>query len=97
MFVNTDAVSSLAENIDTGNNNIKNALDNVTSAMNRLKGAWGGAAGEKAASLFYALNDGCIEVQRLAISDYANFLRQRISSGYEQVETANTALSDAFK
>mgnify|MGYP001161684225 CR=1 FL=1 len=97
MFVNTDEVTSLAGNIDTSNNNITNALDNVTSAMNRLKGAWGGAAGEKAATLFNALNSGCIEVQRLAIADYANFLRQRVASGYEQVESANTALSDAFK
>lgn len=97
MFVNTDEVTSLAGNIDTSNNNIANALDNVTSAMNRLKGSWNGAAGERAAALFNELNSRCIDVQRLAISDFANFLRQRVASGYEQVETANTKLSDAFK
>lgn len=97
MFVNTGEVATLASSIDTANNNINNALSDVTSAMSALKNAWGGEAGEKAISMFNALNTNCIEVQRLAISDYANFLRQRVASGYEQVETANMSLSDAFK
>ena len=97
MFVNTGEVVTLASSIDAANNNINNALNDVTSAMNALKSAWGGEAGEKAISMFNALNTNCIEIQRLVISDYANFLRQMVAFGYEQIESANTSLSDAFK
>lgn len=97
MFVNTAEVLLLAENINEINNNISNALEKVTSAMNSLNGSWSGAAGERAVSMFNSINSGCIEVQRVAIADYANFLKQRISGGYEQIETINISLSDAFK
>lgn len=97
MFVNTDEVASLAGNIETLNNNITSALDNVTDSIRRLNNSWSGQAGEKAVSLFNALNNGNIETQRLAIADYANFLKLRVSDGYEKVETANISLSDAFK
>ena len=93
----TAEVLSLAENINAINNNISNALEKVTSAMNSLNGSWSGAAGERAVSMFNSINSGCIEVQRVAIADYANFLKQRISGGYEQIETINISLSDAFK
>lgn len=97
MFVNTGEVTTLATNIDTSNNNITNALTEVTSAMNSLKGAWGGAAGEQAIALFSSLQENCIDAQRVAITNYANFLRQCVATGYEQVETVNISLSDAFK
>lgn len=97
MKVNTEEVMLLASSVETTNNNITTALERVTSAMKSLNNSWSGAAGEKVVSRFNAINSGCIEVQRLAVADYANFLKIRVSAGYEQVETANTSLSDAFK
>ena len=97
MKVNTEEVMLLASSIETTNNSITTALEKVNAAMKSLNNSWSGAAGEKVVSRFNAINSGCIEMQRLAVIDYVNFLKIRVSSGYEQVETVNISLSDAFK
>ncbi len=97
MFVDTDRVNALANAIDAKNEELNDALFNVTSSMKSLQGAWSGAAGEQVLALFNRINEECIEAQRLVIADYANFLRMRIAAGYEYVESTNTSLSDAFK
>lgn len=97
MEVNTGEVLSLSESIRSINGNISSAYEAVTSAMSELNGAWGGAAGGKALSVFYEMPNRAVEMQFQALEEYAVFLQRRVSEGYEQVEMFNTSLSDAFK
>ncbi len=97
MKVNTEEVMLLASDVEAVNNNITDALEKVSAAMKSLNNSWSGAAAEKVISRFNEINNNCIEIQRAAVTDYVNFLKVRVSSGYEQIETSNVSLSDAFK
>lgn len=97
MYVNTGEIRTLAGNVNSLNDKITIAFDSVLSAMTSLNNSWSGAASESALSVFNKINDNCINIQRLAIADYSKFLTQRVSAGYELVETANKSLSEAFK
>lgn len=97
MLIFTDKISDLAGVIDARNSELTSSFSNVEKKMNALKGAWNGAASEQILAMYGQLYEKCIEGQRLVLSDYANFLRTHISSGYEYVETENISLGDAFK
>lgn len=99
MYVNTEEIMLLASTVESTNNSITSALENVTAKMKSLNDSWGGAAGQKVISLFNEMKSdtGCIGAQKISVTDYVNFLKQRVSYGYEEIEKANEKLSDAFK
>lgn len=97
MFVNTDTVTGLAGTIDAKNSELTSAFSETETKMNALNGAWSGVASEQILAKYSELYKVCIEGQRSMIANYTVFLRNRVATGYEQVETANISLSDAFK
>lgn len=97
MYVNTKDVMSLASSIEAINNKIADEASDVKNAMSRLNGSWDGAAASAVISLFNSIRDNCIEGQRVYVSEYVRFLRERVALGYEAVEEQNISLSELFK
>ncbi len=97
IHVTTDQVAALADTIDNKNTNIADAAQEAIDAINSLSASWDGAASEAVIPLFNSIKSNCIDAQRQIVADYANFLRLRVASGYEQVENNNKSLSELFK
>jgi len=97
MFVNTSDIVSLAGTIDAKNEELTSAFSEAETKMNALNGAWSGAASEKILSMYAEFHSECISKQHSLIAEYTRYLRACVATGYEQVETVNERLSDAFK
>ncbi|MBR4626790.1 MAG: hypothetical protein IKO47_03695 [Ruminococcus sp.] len=97
MYLNTTEVKALANDIENLNEKISDSASEPSNAVSRLGSSWEGAAGTKAVSLFNSIKSNCMEAQYKIIADYIRFLRERVALGYEEVETKNTSLSEAFK
>ena len=95
--VNTDAVVSVAQDIRKINNDIRDLISPVESAMKALDKTWDGSAASNAISKFNALKSDYSDNRYNVIENFVNFLLQQVGEGYTQTESANTSLADAFK
>lgn len=95
--VNTDTVDSVAQNIRNINNDIRDLISPVESAIKTLDNSWDGGASTSAISKFNSIKNTYCDNRYKVIENYVNFLLQQVGEGYVQTEAANTSLADAFK
>lgn len=95
--VNTDAVVSAAQNIRKVNNDIHNLISSVESAMRSLDNAWDGNASTNAVNKYHSIKNAYCDNRYNVIENFVNFLLQQVGEGYDQTETTNKSLADAFK
>lgn len=95
--VNTDTVVNAAQNIRKINNDIRDLISSVESAMNSLDNAWDGNASTNAVNKYNSIKNAYCDNRYHVIENYVNFLLQQVGEGYDQTETTNKSLADAFK
>lgn len=95
--IKTQQVINTATVIGTHNSNITYALEPVESAIQAMRTEWSSPAGERAAECFYTISNMYKDTRPKVIQNYINYLCQQVGEGYEETETTNTSLADAFK
>ena len=73
-----------------------NEFDNLIRSMGNLERIWSGIASGNAMASFNILKEH-LGTRNTQMTNYIDFIKQVIVSGYEETETSNTTLADAFK
>lgn len=94
--VNTDTVVNAAQNIRKVNSDIRDLISSVESAMQSMNNAWDGNASANAADKYNSIKNAYCDNRYNVMENYVNFLLQQVGEGYEQTETTNKSLADAF-
>ena len=95
--MNTESVNVVADNINVINNQIRDDISNVDSAISSLNGSWEGSASSCVIDKYYSLKNQFCDNRYTVLNNYVNYLKQQIGTGYESTETTNTTLADQFK
>lgn len=95
--VNTDQVAQIATNIENLNKRLTEELTNSKAIIDNLANIWQGEAAEATISSFDEFAAKYFQNYEDVITQYVQFLRTNVESGYFDTETANISLADAFK
>lgn len=95
--VNTDQVSSIAAEIEGLNKQLTQELERSKKLFDTLGNSWSGEAYEKSRASYNEFASKYFQNYEKVIADYVTFLRNNVSQGYFDVESANENLGEAFK
>ena len=95
--VETDAVVSCANTIQTINKSINTKFNNLQRPINRMDSAWNGSASSRAISKFNKIKNDFYQPRYDVLQNYSNFLLQMVGEGYIETEDTNVSLADRFK
>ncbi|MBQ7064253.1 MAG: hypothetical protein IJM90_05145 [Firmicutes bacterium] len=93
----TDHIDATAESMAKHNIAIRDRLPQVQRAITSLNNSWDGAVSDEAISKFYEFCDRYPEPRYQVMDQVVQFLRQQVGTGYEQTESVNRSLADAFR
>lgn len=99
IYINTDKVRGVAQQINLINQKTENNFDMVNKAMDTLQNNWSGAGATCMFSRFneikakYAGASGRFAV----IQQHTNFLNRLVADDYDETEKTNVSLADMFK
>ena len=95
--INTLKVNSAASNISRINGNIRDDFSAVTSAINVLDRNWDGSASDNAIRAFNSIKESYCDYRYSVINDLVVFLRNQVSTNYENTEQKVQTAADLFK
>ena len=99
--IDTGIVSTTAATVQNLNTEIDAEFEKVIEEVGRLQQHWAGSAADHMNDEFYEMKkryyDDPQSSRRVAMHNYAVFLNEIVSPGYEATEMANTSLADLFK
>ncbi|MEE0863273.1 MAG: WXG100 family type VII secretion target [Lachnospiraceae bacterium] len=95
--VNTDQVAQIATNIEKLNKQLTEELNSSKSTIDQLANIWEGEAAQTTISAFDEFATKYFQNYEDVITQYVQFLRTNVETGYFETETANISLADAFK
>lgn len=95
--LDTDQVLSIASQIESDNNNLKELLENTKQAIDSLSATWTGKAADETRASYTEFSNKYFQQYYDVLDQYVKFLRTNVSDQYSQTEQANTTLADAFK
>lgn len=95
--VNTDQVAQIATNIENLNKRLTEELTNSKAVIDNLSKIWQGEDAEATISNYDEFATKYFQKYEDVITQYVNFLRVNVESGYFDTITANIGLADAFK
>ncbi len=95
--MDTDAVTTIADNIAILNGDMKDRFNELSKAVDKLHGSWEGKAAETCIGKFKDIDSAYSESRYTVINNVVLFLKQQIGEGYEETEKANVSLADYFK
>ena len=95
--VNTDVVVSVANNVHKINNDVRDQIPSVETAIRTLNNSWEGSVATQAMDTFNSIKNAYCDSHYKVIENFVNFLLTQVGEGYTQTETANLSLADAFK
>ena len=90
--INTDEVRAIASEIERINGQLKEQLEMGKKQIDNLGNTWTGKAADDTRSEFNGFAAKYFQIQQ-----YVTFLRRNVAEGYDQTETANSSLAEAFK
>ncbi len=96
IHIDTEAVLGKADGLSTLNQNMVDEFDKVIQKMSTLEGEWTASACGNAMSSFNILKEH-LSARSTQMNNYINLIKKVIVSGYEDTETNNSNLADAFK
>ena len=96
IYIDTDAVLGKADELSTINQNMVDEFEKVIQKMSSLEGQWTASACGNAMSSFNILKEH-LSARSTQMNNYVNLIRKVIVDGYEDTETSNSSLADAFK
>lgn len=94
--IKTERVTAAANQINTVNNNINRAFDNMQNTAKSLGTAWKSPAGSSAQTKMYEIFKVNASRSNVLLS-YIRTLNEVINPNYMNTEDVNAKLSDQFK
>lgn len=95
--INTDQVTEIAAELEMLNKKLTDELEASKDVFAALGNSWSGEAYESSKAAYNEFATKYFQTYYDIIDNYVKFLRNNVSQGYFDVETANTNLSDALK
>jgi len=93
----TDQVLQIASSLEGLNRDLSNELKNSKQTIDGLADIWQGEAARATITAFDSFSAKYFQTYEDVITQYVKFLRTNVAAGYEETETANIGLADAFK
>ncbi|MCM1059919.1 MAG: WXG100 family type VII secretion target [Eubacterium sp.] len=97
MTLDTEQVKTIATQIESDNNQLKDLLENTKSTIDSLSSVWTGQASEETRVSYEQFANKFFQQYYDILDQYVKFLRTNVADQYEQTETINTRLAGAFK
>lgn len=95
--VSTDQVAQIASRLENLNKRLSEELRKSKATVDQLANIWSGEAARATISSFDEFAAKYFQVYEDTITQYVQFLRNNVDSGYFETETQNINLADAFK
>lgn len=97
MTLDTEQVRSIASQIEGDNNSLKEMLNQTKATIDALSQTWTGQAADETRTSYESFANKFFQQYYDVLDQYVKFLRTNVADQYEQTESVNTKLSDAFK
>lgn len=97
MTLDTDQVLTIAGEIEVLNKNLNDLLNESRATIDSLSSIWQGKAATATIDSYRTFSEKYFQEYDKIINQYILFLRQNVSEGYNQAESINEKLADAFK
>jgi WXG100 family type VII secretion target len=95
--LDTEQVLSIASQIESDNQQLQQLLNDSKATIDSLSSYWTGKAADETRSSYDSFAGKFFQSYYDILDQYVKFLRNNVATQYEQTETVNTNLSDAFK
>lgn len=95
--IDTAQVVQIADKMASLNDELQQTLESAKKTITNLNLVWEGEAANSTIDAINEFSAKYFQSYYNLIDNYVAFLRKTVSEGYEQAETANTSLSEAFK
>ena len=95
--INTAAVSSAADHIDTTNKKIQDGLTEIDAALRTLRQNWVGEASNSCANKYDYIKRNFADARFSVVNDLVTFIRKQVNEGYETTEKTVSSAAAAFK
>lgn len=95
--VDTAKVKGTASDIAHYNNKISDDFAEVESAIKSLDSSWNSSVASSGISAFHDIKNAYYEARYNVVNNYVSFLHKQVDPSYNQTETKNQSLADAFK
>ena len=95
--IDTEQVLGIASSVESDNGQLQQLLNDSKAAIDSLASYWTGKAAEETRSSYESFANKFFQTYYDVLNQYVKFLRTNVASQYEQTETVNTQLADAFK
>ncbi len=90
-------VLSIADQISADNTLLQETLNTSKATIDALSSIWTGQASEETMAAYGAFASTYFQKYYDVLDQYVKFLRTNVSAQYEETETVNTQLADAFQ
>lgn len=97
MTLDTEQVLAIASQLESDNQELQRLLEESKSAVDNLASIWTGKAAEETRNAYESFAGKYFQSYYDVLDQYVKFLRSNVAEQYEQTETVNTQLADAFK
>lgn len=95
--INTAVVLSSAAKIHAINCTIRDDFSTVINSINTLNRNWDGSASDNAIRAFNSIKESYCDYRYSVINDLVVFLRNQVSTNYENTEQKVQTAADLFK
>lgn len=96
IYVETENLLEKAGELSTINQNIVDKFEVVIQAMSNLDANWESSSATNAISSFESIKTD-MSSRETEMNNYINILKNVVAPGYEDTETTNSKLAEAFK
>ena len=97
MTLDTEQVLAIATSIENDNQQLQQLLNESKATIDNLATYWSGNAYEETRNSYETFGGKFFQTYFDVLEQYVKFLRNNVATQYEQTETVNTQLADAFK
>lgn len=97
IIVDTEKVKATANSIANYNNKIRDDFSSVESAIKSLDSSWNSNAASSGIGAFHDIKNAYHEERYSVVNNFVTFLHKQVDPNYNQTETMNKSLADAFK
>ena len=95
--LDTEQVLAIATQIENDNQQLMQLLNDSKATVDGLSSVWTGKAANETRTAYNEFSGKFFQQYHDVLDQYVKFLRTNVAAQYEEVETVNTQLADAFK
>lgn len=97
ILINTAAVSTAADQIDTLNKKIRDEMSVVDSAIRSLQQSWEGEAGSSCVNKYDYIKRSFSDARFSVVNGLVSLMKIQVGEGYETTEQVVSTAASAFK